>query len=85
MGQWTTFRWGAVHFAVTSTPTASRPEPSLTGAEREVMALLLEGKTNAQIAKARKTAVRTVANQIASLFRKYGVGSRAELAARVHS
>lgn len=84
MGQWTTFRWGAVEFAVSSAPATSRSEPSLTAAEREVMALLLEGKTNAQIAMTRKTAVRTVANQIASLFRKYGVGSRAELAARVH-
>lgn len=85
MREWTTFRWGAGRFAVASEPAPARAEPTLTTAEREVMALLLEGRSNAQIAKARKTAVRTVANQVASLFRKYGVGSRAALAARVHS
>lgn len=83
MRRWTTFRWGALEFAVASEATRAGASPSLTNAERAVMALLLEGKSNAEIAKARKTAVRTVANQVASLFRKYGVGSRAELAARV--
>lgn len=85
MRQWTTFRWGGASFAVASEPAHEAQAPALTKAEREVMALLLEGRSNAQIAKARKTAVRTVANQVASLFRKYGVGSRAELAARVHA
>lgn len=34
------------------------------------------------IARRRGTSPRTVANQIASIFRKHGVGSRAELVAR---
>ncbi len=81
MTRWTTFRWGGSSFAVTSEPV---PEaPTLTRAEQAVLQLLLEGRTNAEIAKVRKTAVRTVANQVASLFKKHGVSSRSELAAKV--
>jgi DNA-binding NarL/FixJ family response regulator len=36
--------------------------------------------SNAAIARERKTSVRTVANQVASLFRKTGARSRAEIA-----
>lgn len=55
----------------------------LTVAEQEVLALLLDGYDNAAIAEARSTSPRTAANQIASIFRKVGVTSRAELAAKV--
>jgi DNA-binding NarL/FixJ family response regulator len=51
---------------------------SLSAAERIVALALLKGLSNAEIAKARKTSVRTVANQVASLFQKLGVRSRAE-------
>ena len=54
----------------------------LTPAEREVLRSLLDGMTRASIARARATSERTVANQIASIFRKLGVHSRSELAAR---
>ncbi len=53
----------------------------LTVAEREVALLALEGKSNAEIARARTCSVRTVANQLQSVFRKLGIRSRAELAA----
>jgi DNA-binding CsgD family transcriptional regulator len=53
----------------------------LSGAEREVVALLLAGKSNAEIAKARGVALRTVANQVASILRKLRVGSRSALLA----
>jgi DNA-binding CsgD family transcriptional regulator len=52
----------------------------LTGAEREVIACILAGLSNAQIARARRTSVRTVANQIAGIFKKTGARSRAEIA-----
>jgi DNA-binding CsgD family transcriptional regulator len=52
--------------------------PSLSAAERIVALALLEGLSNSEIAKIRKTSVRTVANQVASLFQKLGVRSRAE-------
>jgi DNA-binding NarL/FixJ family response regulator len=56
---------------------------SLTVAEREVAAEVLCGRSNAEIARARATSTRTVAKQVAAVFRKLGVGSRAELALRL--
>jgi DNA-binding CsgD family transcriptional regulator len=53
----------------------------LTGAELAVATALVEGASNQQIAIARGSSVRTVANQVASIFRKLGVRSRGELAA----
>jgi DNA-binding CsgD family transcriptional regulator len=55
---------------------------SLTPAERDVLAHVLEGMTNGEIAARRGTARRTVANQIEAIFQKLGVRSRAELFAR---
>lgn len=57
--------------------------PPLSDAERAVMIAVLRGRSNAQIAAARGTATRTVANQVRRLFEKLGVRSRAELAARL--
>jgi DNA-binding NarL/FixJ family response regulator len=58
-------------------------DPRLTQAERQVVAGVLNGRTNAAIATARRTSCRTVANQLAGIYRKLGVSSRWELAARV--
>jgi DNA-binding NarL/FixJ family response regulator len=52
---------------------------SLTMAERAVVLGMLSGATQREIARARGTAPRTIANQVASIFRKLGVGSRLEL------
>jgi DNA-binding CsgD family transcriptional regulator len=61
-------------------PRVTRAAPAgLTQAEREVASLLLAGLSNAEIALRRATSPRTVANQVASLFRKLGLGSRHEL------
>ena len=57
-------------------------DPRLTQAERQVVVAVLNGRTNAAIAKARRTSSRTVANQLAGIYRKLGVASRWELAAR---
>jgi DNA-binding NarL/FixJ family response regulator len=57
-------------------------DPRLTQAERQVVAGVLSGRTNAAIARARRTSSRTVANQLAAIYRKLGVASRWELAAR---
>lgn len=51
----------------------------LTGAEREVLDLLLRGLSNAEIATRRHRSGRTVANQVASLLAKHRVHGRAEL------
>ncbi|MGE5182302.1 MAG: response regulator transcription factor [Acidobacteriota bacterium] len=55
----------------------------LTPAEREVAADVIAGLSNVAIARRRRRSPRTVANQLASIYRKLGVGSRAELAARL--
>jgi DNA-binding NarL/FixJ family response regulator len=68
--------------AVFSVPLATADAVgSLTAAEREVVSALLAGLANREIAAQRRCSVRTVANQVASVFRKTGVRSRAELAA----
>jgi len=51
----------------------------LTDAERTVALFALDGCTNAQIADLRRCSPRTVANQVASAFRKLGVRCRLEL------
>lgn len=56
---------------------------SLTPAERAVAALLLEGLSNAEIAEQTGRAVRTVANQVASILRKSKCPSRAAFVAKV--
>lgn len=56
---------------------------ALSDAERIVLQLVVAGKSNAAIAQARGTSVRTVANQVASLLRKLGARSRYDLIGRV--
>jgi len=80
----TSFSIGGVEFGVLSVPL----EPPgmldvLSAAEREVALAALEGLSNTAIARARGTSPRTVANQLAALYRKLGVKSRAELAALI--
>lgn len=66
-----------------SIASAPRPEgvlrPLLSVAEYEVLTHLLEGKSYAQIAQLRRTAVRTVANQVAASFRLLEVSGRSHL------
>jgi DNA-binding NarL/FixJ family response regulator len=51
-------------------------------AEKAVVELVLRGLSNAAIARERDCSPRTVANQIASAYKKLGVASRRELFAR---
>ena len=53
----------------------------LTAAEREIAHLICRGYTMAEIAESRHVRYRTVANQLASIYRKVGVHSSAELTA----
>ncbi|HLK39580.1 MAG TPA: helix-turn-helix transcriptional regulator [Polyangiaceae bacterium] len=79
-----TFRLGEAQFAVLSVPLHdSRALAGLTEAERQVATLAAAGLSNASIARCRRTSSRTVANQMASILRKLGVGSRYGLAARL--
>ena len=71
---------GGETLVVLSVPTANELADTLSPAEREVARDAAAGLTNAEIAKRRGRKVRTIANQLASIYRKLGVGSRAELA-----
>jgi DNA-binding CsgD family transcriptional regulator len=59
----------------------SRQGVRLTPAEGAVLSLIIDGRSNAEAARARGVAIRTVANQVSALLHKLGVGSRRELAA----
>ncbi len=54
---------------------------SLSSAEAEVALLLLKGLPTKQIAEVRETSERTVRQQALAVYRKAGLGGRAELAA----
>ena len=54
---------------------------ALTPAECDVALGLVRGWSPLRIAKARRTSLRTVANQAQAIYRKLGVASRLELAA----
>jgi DNA-binding CsgD family transcriptional regulator len=59
------------------------PADGLTPTERSIVSLVLRGQRNAAIARARGTSPRTIANQLATIYRKLGVTSRRELRVRV--
>jgi DNA-binding CsgD family transcriptional regulator len=64
-------------------PRQDHSVPALSAAERVVLDHVVAGKSNAEIAALRRVSVRTIANQVASLLRKFGVGSRFELISRL--
>jgi DNA-binding CsgD family transcriptional regulator len=57
--------------------------PALSDSERAVAQALIAGSTNAEIARARGTSIKTVANQLYAMYRKLGVSTREELVARL--
>jgi DNA-binding CsgD family transcriptional regulator len=59
------------------------PPNALSPAEEEVALLVYAGASNKEIARARGVSPRTVGNQLESIYRKLGVGSRAELVLRL--
>ena len=56
--------------------------PKLTPAERHIVPQLLASKAIPRSPPERNTAVRTIANQVVSIYRKLGVSDRVELALR---
>jgi DNA-binding NarL/FixJ family response regulator len=70
---------GALSFLRFPLARGAFPE-GLTPAERVVVQRVLEGSSNASIARERRTTLSTVASQLRALYRKVGVSSRAELA-----
>lgn len=55
---------------------------ALTATEAEVARMAASGASTSAIARTRRVSERTVANQLASIYRKLGLTSRLELAAR---
>jgi DNA-binding CsgD family transcriptional regulator len=79
----TEFCVGDQRYALLSLPATTSPFPGgLTEAEWLIGLMALAGHSNATMATMRGVAPRTIANQLASLYRKLGVSSRGELAAR---
>ena len=56
--------------------------PELTEREREVLALIVDGKSNAQIAEALVLSPKTVSNHISNIFSKLQVVDRAQAVSR---
>ena len=78
------YRVGRHDFAVISLrPLDLEAFEELSDAEREVTERVIAGCTNRSIAVERDVSTRTVANQLASVYRKLDVNSRTELAALV--
>lgn len=70
---------------VAEATSAADPCHLLTGREREVVELVCRGLTNREIATALGTSANTIRNQLAAVFSKLEVASRAELAGLVRS
>jgi DNA-binding CsgD family transcriptional regulator len=58
---------------------AVRPPLRITAQDRTIIAMLLEGKTEAQVARVRGTSLASTRNRVSAICRKLGVGSREEL------
>ncbi len=58
---------------------AVRPPNRITPGDREVIGLLLQGKTDAQISRVRETSVVSTRSRITALCRKLNVTTREEL------
>lgn len=76
---------GGEAYVVMSLPAAATAgaDAVLSAAEVEVANDAAAGLSNLAIANKRGRSPRTIANQLASIYRKLGIASRAELAARL--
>jgi len=57
-----------------------RPKPNLTEREKEVLRLVCDGMTNAEIATKLHVSRETVKSELKRIFRKIGVGNRTQAA-----
>jgi DNA-binding CsgD family transcriptional regulator len=69
---------GAYRYVSYELGPVARP-PGLSDAEAQIVELVMRGVSSTRIARERGVTARTVAKQLASIYRKVGVGSRAEL------
>ncbi|WP_210505842.1 response regulator transcription factor [Naasia sp. SYSU D00057] len=74
---------GRIRRFLTSGPaTTATPFPDLTAREREILDLLADGRSNAEIASALFLSLKTVKNHLTSIFAKLQVADRAQAAVR---
>jgi DNA-binding CsgD family transcriptional regulator len=73
---------GEEHLVISFPLVPAEISEALSQGELEVVLAVLGGKSNREIGAQRGTSERTVANQLASIYRKLGIGSRRELVAR---
>jgi DNA-binding NarL/FixJ family response regulator len=71
-------------FASRAKPPATVSLPDLTAREREVMVLVAEGLTNAEIAARLQLSRATVKGHITVALRRLGLRDRTQLAIHVH-
>lgn len=65
---------------------AARSHPlGLTGREQDVLALIIEGATNNQIAESLSRSPRTIEHHVSAILSKLNVGNRMEVTLRVHN
>ena len=81
------FEIGTDEYVLLSFPVAGEPRDlqgmdCLTRSQRDVASRVLQGQSNAAIAAERGTSPRTIANQLAEIYSKFGVRSRREFRAR---
>jgi len=70
------------YFAATQTSPNAATLPDLTEREREILALIARGRSNAQIAEALSISIKTVRNHASNIFNKLQVADRAQAALR---
>jgi pimeloyl-ACP methyl ester carboxylesterase/DNA-binding CsgD family transcriptional regulator len=75
---WQRFREAIVSFMALDTADAVSPFAALSVRERQVLALITEGLSNAEIAERLQISEKTVRNHASNLFDKLGVWSRAQ-------
>jgi DNA-binding NarL/FixJ family response regulator len=71
----------ALGLGVAGTRVSTAHPDALTAREREVLGLLVEGRTNRQIGRQLYISEKTVSVHVSNILAKLGVGSRTEAAA----
>jgi DNA-binding NarL/FixJ family response regulator len=72
-------------FFAAGPPAPTEAFPQLTAREREILELLATGRSNQQIAAALFLSPKTIEHHLSGIYKKLGVRSRTQLAARLAS
>ena len=79
-------RWGRIDLAAPAPPPPPDQHPAgLTPREREVITLLSNGLSNAEIARTLYISEKTASVHVSNIMRKLGVTSRLQAATAAHS